>query len=44
VRVVSPSPESKTVDLAGAPRSLLSVGNGVWVATGNPGRVLSVGS
>ncbi len=42
VRIVSPAPESKAVPLAGAPRALLSVANGVWVATGNPGRVLSV--
>jgi hypothetical protein len=44
VRVVSPPPESRAVPLAGAPRALLSVGNSVWVATSNPGRVLSVGS
>ncbi len=44
VRVVSPPPESRAIPLAGAPRALLSVGNGVWVATSNPGRVVSVGS
>ncbi len=43
VRVVSPPPESRAVPVAGAPRALLSVGNSVWVATSNPGRVLSVG-
>ncbi len=42
VRIVSPAPESKAVPLAGAPRALLSAGNGVWVATSNLGRVLSV--
>jgi streptogramin lyase len=42
VRVVSPSPESKELDLDGTPRELLPVSNGVWVATASPGRVYSV--
>jgi streptogramin lyase len=43
VRVVSPAPESKTLDLKGTPRVLLPVGTGVWVATASPGKVLSIG-
>ncbi len=43
LRVVSPAPESKALNLKGAPRALLPVGTGVWVATANPGKVLSVG-
>jgi YVTN family beta-propeller protein len=42
VRIVSPSPESKELDLNATPRDLLPVGNGVWVATATPGRVYSV--
>jgi YVTN family beta-propeller protein len=42
VRIVSPAPGSRAVPLSGAPRALLAAGNGVEVATSNPGRVLSV--
>ena len=43
VRIVSPAPESKALGLDGAPRYLLTVGSGVWVATANPGGIVSVG-
>ena len=42
VRVVSPAPESKSARLEGcATGAARRSGHGVWVATANPGRVLS---
>ena len=42
VRVVSPGPSSKVLDLDTDPRALLPASAGVWVAGANPGRVLAV--
>ncbi len=42
LRTVFPTPGLKPIDLACAPRELIAVQGGVWVAAANPGRVLSV--
>jgi DNA-binding beta-propeller fold protein YncE len=41
LRTVFPAPGLGPVTLDSSPRALLTVGDHVWVATGNPGRVLS---
>jgi hypothetical protein len=42
VRTVYPAPGSRVLDIGTTPRELLTVGDGVWVAASNPGRVLAV--
>jgi DNA-binding beta-propeller fold protein YncE len=41
LRTVFPAPGLAPLNTESTPRVLLSVGDGVWVATANPGRVLS---
>jgi len=43
LRTVFPSPGLGPRDLGGSPRALLPVGEGVWVAIANPGRVIAAG-
>ena len=42
LRTVYPGPGLRPANLGSTPRQLLVVGDGVWVAASNPGRVLAV--
>jgi hypothetical protein len=42
IRTVFPEPSLRPVDLGSSPRQLLEVGNDVWIAAANPGRILVV--
>jgi hypothetical protein len=44
VRTVFPAPGLRPVSLGSSPRALLGVGDDVWIAAANPGRVLRAGA
>jgi DNA-binding beta-propeller fold protein YncE len=41
IRTVFPQPTLAPITLKSAPRELVPVGSGVWVAAANPGRVVA---